>query len=953
MRSTQSLGYRLYKMSRPTGILCSLPLVLAVAWYAWSAFAQLDRYRRAGGEDVPWSLELFQIALHDELVRDLRRLTLPERPADSALPTFALSLTRDSFDALNEQLYSDAERTYVKGYVQKDGIVHPIRLRYRGSKPWHWLGVQKSMKLRLDAGDLIDGTRVFNLINDPTPLGLEDQIVLDLARQLGLLAPEYHPVRVRLNNSDLGTFRYAAQPVEGLLRRGRRMPGALYSGDTEQVDSTLHVGDLFFARHGWQQVAVQAGKEREDEAAFAPLDGLLAAVQEASFAAFASYADRTIDVERYAIFDALDVVFGGAEHDYFSNHKLYFDPYRGRFEPVAWSFRGFKHEPVFNRIDHPLLIRLKMTPEYLARRNRIIFGLLLDQASVPQVRARVDRLFAGMAADLETGPYWDAYKLLPRVTRFHRFMARPMSTAKWLLAARAELHGYNQRVRYLLDALERPGVTGMARSIASTQSRVDLVVDGHAAQRVRQVSVSGPCAGDYYWQADVNRNQQLDADDPVVAAGTLGTSSRLDGYADLSPGTRLVARSDPQPKRGTVRIELEPRTYTYHLTTPCPPHQVALVLANRTTGGSMRLALPAGVDSSAVSCAELPPASSAPVFAAGQRSPHVWDYPRAPSLEIVRLGPGVVRIPETRIFAEHQQVVIAAGTRLAMGPDASLIFRGRVTGLGTMAKPIIMAAEQTGRPFGGIAIQGPATKGSRLAHWRVEGGSRVGSLEIEYPSLINIHDTRDIAIEAARFTGAINADDVLRATYVRDIHLHELDIDQAPVDGVDLEFADGEIRGLRIVGAGDDCLDLMGVDLLIVDSILSGCANNALSVGEESQVSAQGLFISDSKTGVLAKNDSQARITRSLIYETATALKTKRRDIHYMGESRIGASDLFVVACERAVDEAPGSRIKAGQFRQSLPATGTLNHLAQNVLGLSGWDHLGMYMSHLRMGAQP
>ena len=31
-----------------------------------------------------------------------------------------------------------------------------------------------------------------------------------------------------------------------------------------------------------------------------------------------------LDIEKLALFDALDVVFGGDQHDYLSNHKLYF-----------------------------------------------------------------------------------------------------------------------------------------------------------------------------------------------------------------------------------------------------------------------------------------------------------------------------------------------------------------------------------------------------------------------------------------------------------------------------------------------------------------------------------------------------------------------------------------------------------------------------------------------------
>jgi len=177
-----------------------------------------------------------------------------------------------------------------------------VRIRYRGSKSWHWLGPQKSMKVRLDSGDLIDGTRIFNLVNDPTPFGLEEQIILDVSRELGLLTPEYKAVRLRLNNNDMGVYRYAAQPVEGLLRRGRRMPGALYSGDTDVIDSTLLVGSLFFAREGWKQVAEQSGEKGKN---FGPLDELLGAVQGASFLEFAEYADRSIDLYRYAMFDAL------------------------------------------------------------------------------------------------------------------------------------------------------------------------------------------------------------------------------------------------------------------------------------------------------------------------------------------------------------------------------------------------------------------------------------------------------------------------------------------------------------------------------------------------------------------------------------------------------------------------------------------------------------------------
>lgn len=942
MRSAHP-AYRLYKTRLPTGLLMSLPILLVLAWYCWSAFAHVDRYARSTQDQAPWTIELLQIAVHDELVRDLRRILLDAPPTDSTIPTYSLSLTRQHLDALGEQLYSNAEREYVNGYVQKDGDIHEIRLRYRGSKPWHWIGAQKSMKLRLQRGDLMDGTRVFNLLNDPTPFGLEEQIILGLADEMGLLTPEYHPARVRLNNSDLGVFRYAAQPVEGLLRRGRRMPGQVFSGDSETVTDSGGVGDLFFSIDGWQQVAARGDTNAEE---FAPLQRLLTSVASGSHAEFAKYASQHIDVERYAMFDALDVTFAGNEHDYFANHKFYYDPYRGRLEPIAWSFRGFQYEPEINLVDHPLLIRLKMTPAYLARRNRAVYSLLMQDASVPGIRARADRLFATMSADLRTDPYWDAYKLLPRVTRFHRFLVRPMSMSRWALAARAELFSYSRRVRFLLDQFERPNASASAWRVGTDLTRVDVVVDGHVSHLLRQVTVNADCGGPSIWRADSDRDGQAGPDDVVVAMGATGSDSPVDGYADLEPGVVLVPRPDARADRGLVKALPEARTYSYLVSTPCAATRVAMVLDNQVTGGSSRLlaAVVAGVPSAHRT---LPKTDTVPTFAAGDRSAHLWDHAQTPAPVSVDLGPGIVHVKETRTFAAHQSVRIHPGTQLLMASGVSLFFHGSVHAVGSRQQPIVISADSD-EAFGGIALQGPGTAGSKLMHVRIEGGSAPGGSQ--YPSMLSLYDTRDILLESVHISATTVAEDVLHATYVKNLRLHEVRIDGAPIDGVDLEFTDGQLRGLHVSDSGDDCLDLMGVDLRVTDSILERCHNNAISAGEESILTAHSLYIGDSDTGIMAKNHSVVRVTGSLIARTTTALRTKRRDVHYAGESLIGASNLHVTKCQRLLDEEPGSRIDTEQIQLSLPTRDALHHLGRNVLGLKDWDQFPTSFARSRKG---
>src|SRR5215211_1788478 len=110
-------AHRLYRMRLGSGLVLAAPLVLVTGWYAWSAFAQVDRVRRAVESPPPIDLELFHVALHDEIERDLRRLTLPERPVHSALPTFELSLTRANLDALNARGAKEGRDAYVGGLL--------------------------------------------------------------------------------------------------------------------------------------------------------------------------------------------------------------------------------------------------------------------------------------------------------------------------------------------------------------------------------------------------------------------------------------------------------------------------------------------------------------------------------------------------------------------------------------------------------------------------------------------------------------------------------------------------------------------------------------------------------------------------------------------------------------------------------------------------------------------
>lgn len=902
------LGRRILRISLSSALILSLPIVFVVAWSAWSAYARFERYRRHVKADVTLDAELLQIFAHDELTRQLRRLRLPGAPNPSTLPTFELALAPDALTTLEADARSTKKRRYVDATLRKDGRIHDVQVRHQGRRHWHALGVQKSMKVRTDKGDLVDGVRVFNLLNGVTPFGFEESIILDLARDGGLLSPAFHAVRVRVNNADLGVYRFEAQPDEGLLRRQARMPGSLYSGDFAKKSAKEPHG-------GWSKFGAASAAQRED---YAEIDTLLAKVRGASHADFATYAADHVDLDRFALFDALDVVFGGDQHDFDSNQKLYYDPYRERFEPIARDFRAFSHEPFVNRAESPIQLRLKALPDYLWRRDRHVYRLLDGAASVARVRADVDRRFEALLPELAADPYWDAYKLLPRASRFHRFMLRPMNVGRWLTASRAELSTYERRSRFLRDHLEARSLrfAGMPSGEAFA---VAIEVGGLESVEVLSFTAPGlEVALEVY--ADEDDDGTLGPEDPLVAEGV--GEVRPWARAHLTSAATLVAVGD-EDVAGSVRLERRPRVFRYFVRAPRQTIEaVDVELESRVTGASTRRRITA--DDVALASNASDTITTVPRFAPGETSPHPWRFDAEPRPQTVRIA-GAARLD--RRYGAHTTVVVEPGAELTV--DGDVTFLGRVELRGDATRPIHISG-------GPVVLRGPATAGSRI-----DGAEIRGSLAVL--------DTHDITVEDVRIRES-TTDDALHATYVDRLALHEVTIVRASTDAVDLEHVTADVRGLVVLGAEDECLDLMNAEIRLTDALLVHCKSNAISAGEESDIRVVGSVIVGAKVGVLAKNASNARIARSLIYRTKTALKTNRRDVHYDAPSTIDADDVHAVDCGRVTKRAKNTQLRA-RASTTWPVDGRLDGLRRDVLRIEDYATIDAKVGALMGGA--
>jgi hypothetical protein len=947
----RSVFRRVYRARPLHGFIMCLPAALLVAWYAWAAFVRVDRYRRAVNEQGPLRLETLHIALHDQLESDIHRMLMAPPPDPSSLDTYRLRIDREDWDVLVASAEVENDRPYVNAKVEDDGRLIDAEVRLRGNRHWHVGGTQKSLKVKLDKGELIRGQRVFNLLNDPTPMVVGQQLILDLAEESGILTPASRFVRVKLNSKDLGVYHYETAADEGLLRSSRRMPGSIYESE---LPASAATDELWSTSKHWAKVGSRTDSEH-DRKDFSDLDRFLFHVHDASAREFADFAAHELDVDTFARLDAIDIAFGADQRDFRENHHYYFDPYRGRWEPIASGIRGFRDDREFNLVDNPVLLRLKMTPGYLSRRDRLLYELLSGNAAPSAVEQRATRLLKKLAPELRTDPYWDAYHELPRIDSFHRRMVRPNTLQRLALVVESELATYGDRHAQLVTELEKNplyldvGTPAAASNVAraspappnASVTPLSLVIDGHAGVALSEISVAF-AAGCAARSASLLRGGE-----PLPAHG-VGAELTLDSELPLYPSVAIVPRRDPSERRGAVHAELVPTAYPLTLVTSCPPRSV-VARGRQLATDSRVVSRPVGAELRARLPAQRLGPDAVPRFIAGEVAPHAWELTEPPPAS-VQLGPGEVVIEAPRVFEPNTTVTIAAGTHLRMAAEASLIFLGKVSFEGAPGAPIVIDALEA-RRWGGIAIQGRQTAGSRLEHVFVSGGSTPAWRSIPYPALVNIHHTRDIAVQACRFGGNAPDSEMLHVAYVDGFTSADTMVAKVSGDALDLEYSRADLRRLRLLDVGDDGLDLMGTELLLRDSIILGARGNGISAGEESHAKVQNTLVASSKVGVLVKNAAAISLSGSVLFENETGVHTYQRTVRYAGDSEVTADVLLVAASrKKPVDreDREGDGLDRGRVLFDLPQPGVLDHVLQDVLELSSWQELSRWISEQR-----
>ena len=330
------------------------------------------------------------------------------------------------------------------------------------------------------------------------------------------------------------------------------------------------------------------------------------------------------------------------------------------------------------------------------------------------------------------------------------------------------------------------------------------------------------------------------------------------------------------------------------------PEDVNLVFVNTVTGQEVEARRVASHEVGDASSRDrpnaLPPVPAVETWLAAH--PHL-DFRQTAAGEL-SLRRGEYRLSEHLVLPRGYNLRIESGADLQLGAGVVLLVRGGLTISGSADQPVTIRPIEPGQPFGSVAVVGDGSQRTDVTYLELHGGNEAwldgaqfaGALSIHYQDRVSVSHTtiRDnqgadgLSIKYA--AGAISDS---RFTGNRD-------------DQIDLEYFDGIVRDSRFESApsGDpngDGLDLRGSRVIVVNNELTGAADKAASVGEQSEA----LFVSNrvghSAIGVAVKDLSSAYLYDNRFEENGRDVRANMKQ-PFFGGGRV----VFVGAGPRQAD---------------------------------------------------
>lgn len=247
--------------------------------------------------------------------------------------------------------------------------------------------------------------------------------------------------------------------------------------------------------------------------------------------------------------------------------------------------------------------------------------------------------------------------------------------------------------------------------------------------------------------------------------------------------------------------------------------------------------------------------------------------------KVLNIKPGNHRITKDVVIPAGYELFIPAGTQLDLVEDVKFLSQSPVNILGTEELPVrIFSSDKSAKGFTVIK----ASKPSRMEHVSFED---LGTLDVpswQLTGAVTFYES-EVHIRKALFTRNHSEDalNLIRSYF----SLYSSVISHTYSDGLDVDFGEGEIKGLRCIKTGNDAIDFSGSKVQIWDFEAESPGDKGISVGEESSMIIHDAVIKGAKVGLASKDLSKVEVRNIVVRNCNIAFSAYQKKPEFGGAS--------------------------------------------------------------------
>lgn len=816
---------KLIKIRLSIAIIISLILVSVIASFSTIAISDFFKYQKAVDKTLELNLKRFHYFLKNTIAKETIRFNSPKPLSDEAstLKTFSITIEQKDILKLNANLPQSGKEQYVDAYmkVSDDKNIKKIKLRYRGDSNYHWLYEQKSLRIKLTSNNLYNMEKTFNLINPPSMYSFRDIINYDLSKKLGLISPDCSAVRVKINARYMGVYLYVSQVDESLLRKHKLMPGSIYYGDlvNDGEKKFLWLDSLLWDKKSSRNA--EQKNNRDD------IDFYINAINNYDDLEFYEFVETFLNKEKFFNFIALDRLLGTHHHDYTHNHKLYFDPYKGKFEPISWDIRFWLDLKSKDLSLYPLQLRIASNPIYDAQIDKIVFDLIQSgvyEQIIKDYQASIDSIIPDLKSDI----YKDRALNLPYVSS--RAISEPFEIKQLKHLVKADLMTLKSRKEFLLDLFTQITISYDTQILKNNHIKFLVDINGNSP-----VSIKFPNLKVF---KIIDNKKYLQEDKIVIYPDKKIIDNTQTLFSVKAWGTKIV-KNFTQRYEFVINLNDTDKTLQNILS--------EIKYKNFITNEQLK--------ASKVNLADTEI----------QTKNNTWKF--TAKKQKVKILEGIIEVNKSMVFDRFTDVVIKAGTIFKIAPKQSIYFYGQVTAIGTEQKPIKFMSSDLKHPWGLVAVQGKNASGTVFKYCEFENGSIDTQNLIHYTSPFNLHELDSFEVRNCKIGRNYIGDDAMHIAYSKGI-VDNCFFEDARSDGLDIDISDVNITNNVFYNSGNDALDIMTTKMFASNNSFINTGDKGISVGEWSEAKIVDSYFLNNEIGLEIKDKSKVTAS-NLIFENA------------------------------------------------------------------------------------